>query len=173
MRIRRHRYARSRAAVAVVLHLGPDGDEILLTRRAARAGDPWSGHVSFPGGRAEAHDASMLETAVRETREELGVDLRGRHVGRLGAHLTREHNSWWPMAIDPFLFRLDARPQLVLNHEVAEAFWVSLRELRSGGLDTRRPWRLGWLEVPMPAWDKDGRTIWGLTYGMIQELMRS
>lgn len=61
--------------------------ELLFIHRSARDGDPWSGHVGFPGGRREDDDESDLACAVRETWEELGIDLRDvkqhMYLGRL------------------------------------------------------------------------------------------
>ncbi|KAG5458036.1 MAG: hypothetical protein BJ554DRAFT_1822 [Olpidium bornovanus] len=48
--------------------------EILFIKRATRAGDRWSGHVAFPGGKQEPSETAR-QTAERETREELGLDL--------------------------------------------------------------------------------------------------
>ena len=60
-----------------------DGDvdslELLFMKRSSRGGDPWSGNVSFPGGKAEPEDASPCATAVRETMEEVGLDIDGQH----------------------------------------------------------------------------------------------
>src|SRR6478752_6570976 len=61
------------AAVAAVLVPSPDA--VLLIRRAERAGDPWSGHMALPGGRREPEDADLVETARRETFEEVGLQL--------------------------------------------------------------------------------------------------
>src|SRR5436190_20285034 len=63
------------AAVSLVLLDGPAGAEILLIKRAERAGDPWSGQIAFPGGRQDPEDRDLLETAVSETRAETGVEL--------------------------------------------------------------------------------------------------
>ena len=63
------------AAVAVVLRPGTDSPEVLLIERTRVEGDPWSGQMALPGGRRDAADRSLLETAVRETREETGVAL--------------------------------------------------------------------------------------------------
>jgi 8-oxo-dGTP pyrophosphatase MutT (NUDIX family) len=63
------------ASVAVVLT--PEPDAILLIRRAERKGDPWSGHMALPGGRKSLSDEDLLATVIRETREEVGVTLRG------------------------------------------------------------------------------------------------
>jgi 8-oxo-dGTP pyrophosphatase MutT (NUDIX family) len=49
--------------------------ELLLIQRALRPLDPWSGHIGFPGGRREEADDGDLGAALRETREELGIDL--------------------------------------------------------------------------------------------------
>src|SRR5260221_3044496 len=71
------------AAVTLVLLDGPQGLEILLIKRAERGDDPWSGQIALPGGRYAAGDSDLEATAVRETREETGVDLSG--AERLGA----------------------------------------------------------------------------------------
>src|SRR3954452_25490336 len=75
------------AAVLVCLH----EDAVLLARRALHEDDPWSGHAGLPGGRWELGDESLLATALRETREEVGIDslAHGRLLGALGTHVGR------------------------------------------------------------------------------------
>ena len=63
------------AAVAAVLRFGEKGPEVLFIERAVKEGDPWSGQMAFPGGRTELKDKSSLDTARRETLEEIGFDL--------------------------------------------------------------------------------------------------
>ena len=63
------------AAVALVLRPRSRGLEALFIKRAEHPSDPWSGHVGLPGGRAETHDAGLVETAIRETEEEIGLRL--------------------------------------------------------------------------------------------------
>src|SRR2546427_9832779 len=69
--------AKPAAAVMIILRDGPHGLEVLLGERTKREGDPWSGQVGLPGGRRRAEDPTVLATAVRETREEVGIDLEG------------------------------------------------------------------------------------------------
>src|SRR3954462_15817082 len=62
------------AAVALIRTAGRD-PEYLLLRRATNPDDPWSGHFALPGGRWESGDKDLLETCIRETREECGIIL--------------------------------------------------------------------------------------------------
>jgi 8-oxo-dGTP pyrophosphatase MutT (NUDIX family) len=76
----------SHAAVALILDsAAPTGDpEIVFIERARVLSDPWSGHIAFPGGRCEPDDQLPQDTAVRETEEEIGIDLSAaRLLGRL------------------------------------------------------------------------------------------
>src|SRR5438309_8055794 len=70
--------AKPAAAVMIIVRDGPRGLEVLLGERTKREGDPWSGQIGLPGGRHRAEDPTMLATAVRETNEEVGIDLEGR-----------------------------------------------------------------------------------------------
>jgi 8-oxo-dGTP pyrophosphatase MutT (NUDIX family) len=64
-----------------------DGDpEVLFIKRAGRVGDRWSGHTALPGGKRDPQDADDLTAAIRETMEEVGLDLTSEgcfHVGSL------------------------------------------------------------------------------------------
>ena len=61
------------AAVAAILRQAPSGLEVLFIKRAERDGDPWSGHMAFPGGRREPHDSDLYSTALRETTVRLDI----------------------------------------------------------------------------------------------------
>jgi len=78
------------ATASVAMTLAGPSLKTLMIKRAEREGDPWSGQVAFPGGRRERQDRSLLETATRETKEEVGIDLQRSavYLGHLGAFRT-------------------------------------------------------------------------------------
>lgn len=182
-RVKAHRSRRipgqrwmTRAAVAVVL--APDADRrahALLVRRAARKGDPWSGHMAFPGGRSEPADRSSIATAERETCEELGIELgrEARHIGKLSDLLTREHGRPRPMTVIAHVFESSAGPweDFVYSGEIAEALWIPLDVFDDPTRQTTRRWRILGRTRSMPAYEWEGRVIWGLTLQLLRELV--
>ena len=156
-----------RAAVAAVMREGAAGSELLLIKRAEREGDPWSGHMAFPGGRRQKNDASLLETARRETLEEVGLDLeaRARAVARLPDLLPYSRLPEL-ITVTPFVFALESPAELALNAEVAEAVWAPLDAILRGEGATRFRWR----ELELPALDVRGHVVWGMTYRMLEML---
>src|SRR5262245_4891896 len=93
------------AAVSVILRDGDEGLETLFIHRAVRVGDTWSGQIAFPGGRREPRDRDLLATAIRETHEEIGVDLAS--AERLGVldDLHPRTPVLPPVVVRPFVFR--------------------------------------------------------------------
>jgi 8-oxo-dGTP pyrophosphatase MutT (NUDIX family) len=155
------------AAVAIIIDIHRDSDSILLMRRQDRAGDPWSGQIAFPGGHKSPNDRTLLETAIREAAEEVGIEL-GRHEA-LGV-LPLVYSQTRRVLVAPFVFLLSSYVSVQLNDEVAETFWVSLEEL-SKIRSTRSEVHVesGTLEVD--SYVLDGRVVWGLTFRIIRSLL--
>ena len=154
------------AAVALVLLDGNQttGLEILLIRRAERADDPWSGQIAFPGGRYEPDDPDLLATAIRETREETGVDLTSaEQLGPLDDLYPRTP-TLPPVVVRPFVFALGRRPPpLIPSDEVQRAFWLPLSRLREAGVRREITLTLRGVERTFPAYLVDDELIWGMT----------
>ncbi len=161
-----------RAAVAAVLREGRGGAEVLLIKRAEREGDPWSGHMAFPGGRRHAADESLLDTAVRETLEEVGLDLaaHGRVIARLPDVMPYSRMPH-PITVTAFVFTLERPAVLTLNEEVAEAIWAPLDPILANEPKTRFRFQRDGVDLDLPSLEIDGRVVWGLTYRML-ELLR-
>jgi 8-oxo-dGTP pyrophosphatase MutT (NUDIX family) len=148
---------------AVALVLVPSPDAVLLIRRAERAGDPWSGHMALPGGRRERTDADLVDTAIREAREEIGLALsRADLVGALDDLVPRTP-TLPPIAVRPYVFFLPERRPLIPNDEVADVRWVPLDHLlhpetyHSARLEIRGELR------DFPAYHLDESIVWGMT----------
>jgi 8-oxo-dGTP pyrophosphatase MutT (NUDIX family) len=127
--------AHPRAAVAAILRERDPavGAELFFIRRAEHPGDPWSGHIAFPGGRREADDATLLETAARETREEVGLDLgRAELLARLPDLPAMGRTRRTNLVVTPFVFALREEQTVTANDEVAETLWVPLARLLAG-----------------------------------------
>ena len=160
------------AAVAVVLHDGAEGLEVLFIHRAVRAGDTWSGQIAFPGGRREPGDADLLATAIRETHEEIGVDLSP--AERLGVldDLYPRTPVLPPVVVRPFVFALTARPTIVVNSEVQDAFWVSFLSLQAprvqGEVVVEHP---GMPKRALRAYRLGKHTIWGMSERILTPLI--
>ena len=160
------------AAVAIMLREGDEGLEALFIHRAVRAGDTWSGQIAFPGGRREPGDADLLATAIRETHEEIGVDLTD--VERLGTldDLYPRTPVLPPVVVRPFVFALTNRPTITLNPEAQDAFWVSFRALQAPGV--RGEVTIDHPGIPrrvLPAYTIGNRTIWGMSERILTPLI--
>ena len=93
-----------RAAVALLLRPTWAEPELLLIRRAEREGDPWSGHMALPGGRAAPSDPDPVATAARESAEEVGIDpaRAGRLLGALDEVAPRSTRGPAGLVVSPF-----------------------------------------------------------------------
>ncbi|MCL2447349.1 MAG: CoA pyrophosphatase [Polyangiaceae bacterium] len=165
-RLRAHRAAdvgeTADAAVATVLRPGPAGAEVLYIKRAEREGDPWSGHVAFPGGMRAPVDATLFDTARRETVEEVGLDLDAASfivcLGEVSAIRNR-------VRAVQFVFAMGFTPPLTLSREVAATLWVPLEH--AAALDASRP------AVELPSLQFGSYLVWGMTYRMTRRLLEA
>lgn len=154
------------AAVAVILRDRAGSAEILFIKRAVKDGDPWSGHMAFPGGHRDPDDVDLLAAAIRETDEEIGLDIsQATVIGSLPS--ARPMSARRAMVVKPFVFEIDGDPSFAPNHEVADVVWTPLEPMYrgqnhavdspDGGVMRFNGFRLG-----------VSHFVWGMTYRMVQ-----
>jgi 8-oxo-dGTP pyrophosphatase MutT (NUDIX family) len=151
------------AAVLVLLYPDTDGlARILLTERADRGGHH-SGEVSFPGGRAEPHDADAAATALREAAEEVGLDAAAAGVRVLGSLPIH----WIPVsnyAVTPVIAIAERRPLLVPQPtEVAAILEPPVSSFLPGVALELVEREIRGVRVRYAAYPIDGLVVWGMT----------
>lgn len=160
------------ASVSVVLR-ARESLEVLLVRRSESKLDPWSGHMALPGGRRDPVDTSGLDTAIRETHEECGLQLAPEWgLGQL-APVSPQTIKVPTIRVTPFVFGVDANATAhVASHEIDAVFWIKLEALQN-------PDNHHTLQVPLigsvrefPAYMVDRQTVWGMTYRVLSRFMR-
>jgi 8-oxo-dGTP pyrophosphatase MutT (NUDIX family) len=141
---------------------------ILLIRRAEREGDAWSGHWSLPGGRREESDVDLLETALRELREECGIRLLREPVSAaLPPTLARRRTGPF-LLVAPFVFEVETELPTVLDpSEAAGALWIPQRTLLDPTQHSFRRAPGMPAEMWFPAIALPGAPLWGFTYRLL------
>lgn len=155
------------AAVALLLKLGNAGLNVLFVKRVENPADPWSGQVALPGGKRDAGDLNLKQTVSRETLEETNINLLDdcRFLGVLSALRSRPRLG---LKILPFVILLEHEPSIKLNEKELEGFvWMSLKEVFLG----KGSFRFSFGEVP--AYTVRRTVIWGLTYRILENFIRT
>jgi 8-oxo-dGTP pyrophosphatase MutT (NUDIX family) len=141
-----------------------DALDVLFIQRVRRRGDRWSGQMALPGGRREPGDDDLLDTARRETAEEVGLELPS-PLGRLDDVGDR----FGGVVVAPYVFAVepDVQPRPSPG-EVDEVVWVPLGHLAA---PAARTLHFQWGVLPFPAIGYGEHRIWGLTRRIVLDFL--
>ena len=155
------------SAVLVGLFESSNGVEAILTRRSQNLTNH-RGEISFPGGRLDAGE-SVLQAALRETQEEIGLSPEDVEVvGELNSMATVVSNSH----IVPIVGRYRTPPKLhAVNDEVDRVFSVPLSELVRTDTYSQEHWIFDDREFQINFFYLDDETIWGATARILFQVM--
>ena len=156
------------AAVLILMYPVEEEIQLVFMKRNAYDG-PHSAQVSFPGGASEAGDASLEETALRETREELGI----REEIRILGELTSLHIPVSNYQVTPFVAWTPGRPVFRPDPtEVEYLIEASLRDLMSPALRCEETVYRHDQEILIPYYRVKEEKIWGATAMMLCEFLQ-
>jgi 8-oxo-dGTP pyrophosphatase MutT (NUDIX family) len=167
------RDAQMREAAVALLIRPREQLELLLIKRAVHERDPWSGHVALPGGRRDAEDADLLETAMRETSEEVGValDRDNDFIATLDEVAPRSPRLP-PIVIAPFIFAVNPDTHTTIDtREVEAAIWVPLSALRDESAASEILIELEGGSRAFPSLQYGDYVIWGLTHRILLQFL--
>jgi len=151
---------------AVMLIVADNGEcNILFLERKEDPRDLWSGQMCLPGGRAKEEDANLLETAIRETLEETGVDIDPKFVVGVLEEVRPLNKP--ELIVTPFVAYIGGKRKVRINDEVKNAYWFSLSSLRRGEVNPKKFNLRG--EV---AYLVNGKIIWGMTARIVKNFLR-
>ena len=157
------------AAVSIITI---ENKEVLILKRAINALDPWSGHLSLPGGKIEPDDYSPLDAAIRETEEECGIKLEKSQANSLVPEVAGVRQNKF-IKVMPYHFNLSHRPDIELAYdEHSHYFWVSIDYLleknnhQSDYLSKDHP------ERQFPYIKVEDNKLWGFTYKVLSDFFK-
>ena len=143
--------------------------KVLFTKRTDRV-EHHKGQISFPGGAVEKEDASIVETVLRETYEEIGLSEKDIEIlGRIDDALTVASNY----IIHPLVGMVTSMDDLAINRaEVKRVITVPLSLFHDAGSEKRRyPVKYDGVTYETPAYKYCEHIIWGATAGIMENFM--
>ena len=151
------------AGVLIPIRVYEDSLSVLLTQRSADL-KHHAGQVSFPGGRMETADSDILVTALRETREEIGIAEE--YVSIIGYLETMPTVTGY--AVSPVVGLIDGNVEMTIDRtEVEYAFEVPLEFLLDAGNRRIVPREWQGLSFSMVEFHYEDQRIWGATAQML------
>lgn len=163
------------AAVAIILRDSGQGTEFLMMQRAFHKDDPWSGQMSFPGGKVDPEDQTHKSAAIREAYEEVGIILHEQHyVGQIDDVYGLKANGIFSVHVGCFVFKVDSVVSLTANEEVADLVWIPCDYLDDpeNALDFYHPHN-DKLRMPAVSIDQEkAQILWGLSLRMLLNFYR-
>lgn len=158
------------AAIVIPVYRAEDGGlRIVMILR--KPGGVHGGQLAFPGGKHDPQDETMLDTALREVREELGLDLPKEDIL---AELPMEQTRTTGYRVFPYLARIKVPNRWrIAEREIAELLDVKLSDLADPGAQDKMIERFPtWERAEQVAFYRVGQhRLWGLSYRILHPLI--
>jgi 8-oxo-dGTP pyrophosphatase MutT (NUDIX family) len=158
------------AAILIPVYRAQDG-ELHIVMILRNLGGVHGGQIAFPGGKTDPEDETMLDTALREVREELGLIVERNDVL---AELPMEQTRTTGYRVFPYLARINVPNQWrIAEREIAEILDVKLKELTRPEAHDKMIGRFpNWHKAEQVAFYRIGEhRLWGLSYRILQPVI--
>lgn len=154
------------SAVLILLYPYKNSIYCPLMQRPQNSG-VHSGQISLAGGKKEDTDVDFLATALRETREELGVEVpKNNFLGKLSPLYIPPSN----FLVYPQVAFLDKRPDFLPNEEVAELLELDILDFVQQDYLSKQIIQASYMKGEVPYYHVLGKTLWGATAMILSEL---
>ena len=161
------RYRKAGVLILLIKDIEEDEYKILFTKRSTKL-KSHAGEVSFPGGKWEENDIDLYQTALRESMEEINLDIK--NVGKLGAlNFLLSRNK---IEVNPFVGYLKELQSFEGNYEIDEIFTVPISFLVDESNIQYKEFKRNDLKVYIPSWVYNNNKIWGLTAMITADFLR-
>ena len=155
---------------AVLALFYPDSNyntRVLLTLRSNYKG-VHSAQISFPGGKRDKIDGNLVDTALRETEEEIGIDKSNIIVIREMTKTYIPPSNFW---VHPFLGYIDKTPSFIKNYEVGSLIEVLVSDLIDDNFLSAKNLTTSYMEnIDVPCFKLNGYIVWGATAMILSEI---
>lgn len=156
-----------KSGVLILLYPDHGTPKLVLIQRPDYEGTH-GGQVSLPGGKQEKSDQTLIETALRETREELGIPSSSiRIIGTLSELYIPPSNFLVHPVVGYLTEKTDFHPDPV---EVKDIVEVEISSLLDPECITIREIHVSGITLTAPCYTINGATIWGATAMILAEL---
>jgi 8-oxo-dGTP pyrophosphatase MutT (NUDIX family) len=160
--------AKLASVVILVLKNDHEEDKIILIKRSKYDGHH-SEQIAFPGGKMDSVDADLTETARRELREEIGVEVDVNQLRSLNPHWIPVSNFW----IQPYYIVIDKKLEFRLNkREINRIFEVPVSFFKDPAHLNFHEIHYNGMQVFSPRYEFDGHDIWGATALIIYQFIK-
>ena len=160
-----------KAGVMILLYPRNDQIYIAYILRKVFEKDVHKGQISFPGGKMEDHDESIVETSIRETREEIGIHVPTSNI--IGS-LTPLYIPVSNFLVHPVIAYLDQEPHFVIQEEeLDDIIETSLDYIVNPEIKSIKTITIAsGINIPqVPYYDLKGHTLWGATAMITAEFL--
>ena len=157
-----------KAAVLALFYPNEFGKTSFLLTLRANYNGTHSSQISFPGGKFDEKDTTLINTALRETFEEVGVKI-GNHA--VFKQMTNVYIPPSNFLVTPFLACLNNKPTFVKNHEVAALIEVSLSDFLNKSSISSTTLSTSYAKnMVVPCFKLNDYIVWGATAMMLSEI---